>query len=165
MNDADLRAHEDLAAYLDGALDDPAAIDAVLKRLRTDPAYARRASELRALDDLLDLHGAVAAPASIADRVVELARAEASREASRRGLFRAAAAAAVLLAVGGAYFGGAFGGAPEGGDAPIGVGPVAVADLEPYANLAPAEEGPDELAEVEARLALLERVQNDFFSG
>jgi anti-sigma factor RsiW len=161
MNAHDPRTDDDLVAFLDGALEDGAAADRVRARLAVDPAFRRRADELRALDDLLGaLPAAVARPGAV-EAAVAAAAAESSRERFRSRFRRAASAAVVLIAVGVAWplFGGA-----EPSPTPAAGEHAAVAELAQFAALAPVEETEDELADVEADLALIERVQNDYFS-
>lgn len=161
MNVHDPRTDDDLVAYLDGALEDEAAAERVGTRLAVDPAFRRRADELRALDDLLGALPATDARPGAVEAAVAAAAAERAREGFRLRFRRAASAAVVLIAVGVAWplFGGA-----EPSPLPTVVEPAAAAELAPFAALAPVEETEDELADVEADLALIERVQNDYFS-
>ncbi len=167
MKDLSHRSDDDLVAFLDGQLDSESS-DRVQRRLDVDPAFARRAAELRALDGLLDAYPSDSVPSGAVEAVLAAVRRESAGAIFRRRLLRGAAAAVVVIAVGLSL--------PKGGDtadlnggAGAANGPVAEIASEAlvsFAALVPATEaaGDADLAELEASLDVIARVQSDYFS-
>lgn len=173
MNVPDPRPDDDLVAFLDGQLD-PSRSALVQRRLDGDPAFARRAAELRALDELLGAHPAAFVKPGAVEAVLAAARRESAAAIFRKRLFRGAAAAVVVMAVGLSLhlnpgpvdpIGGTT--VPSAPTAPTGpVGEIAPEALASFAALVPAVEaaGDADLAELEASLDVIARVQSDYFS-
>jgi anti-sigma factor RsiW len=169
MNDPSSVPDDDLVAFLDGHLDaDSAAAEAVRRRLDADPAFARRAAELRALDALLGEYPATPSASGAADAVLAAVRRDDARRSFFARLRGGAAASAVVLAVGLAW--------PRAEQPTVGPGekPRAEASttsaapeaLVAFADLARDESAGDaeELAELEESLARIARVEADYFA-
>lgn len=161
-----------LAAFLDGTLEDDALIEAIEAAINADPALAARAEALAAGDDMADAMGGavrdafapvldapvperltsiIAAPASVAE-VVDLAAVRRQKrvlptpanDAGSGWRWPQFAAMAASLALGVMIGGPLLTGGGGGGDAPAGAGLVlASADLDAMLDSAPSGQAVD----------------------